>query len=173
MFRSDFSVGDLEPELKSIYFLWHSACGAGLYQRLMDFGLPSAECAPDILSIYEIERSSIGGNGRLFGTLARSRLCNTLRDKFVGTRLSEHPGFGPGSMMWSCFAEAAANPQPLLVSLPYVGPLPGYPQHIRDLPSFAGGGRQGRLSSDWCCPFGSRVCPSATGRVMKSSNLGR
>ena len=126
MFTAEFSVSELEPELKSMYLLWHSAAEDGAYPSLADFGLPNAENAPNILSVYEIERTQAGSAADFKALYARSRISNTLREKFVGTRLSEHDGFGPGSMIWSGFAEIAANPRPLLVSLPYVGPLPGY-----------------------------------------------
>ena len=126
MFTSDFSVSDLEPALKSMFLLWHSASPAGDFPRLAEFGLPNAGTTPNILSVYEIERTGTGEPADFKALYARCRIRNTLRDKFVGTRLSDHPGFGPGSLIWSCFTELAANPRPLLVSLPYVGPLPGY-----------------------------------------------
>lgn len=126
MFASDFSVSDLEPELKAIFLQWHSSSEGGAYPSLTALGLPNTDNAPNILSVYEIERSEAGEAIDFKALYARSRISNTLRDKFVGTRLSEHEGFGPGSMIWSGFAEIAANPRPLLVSLPYVGPLPGY-----------------------------------------------
>ncbi|MCB4456530.1 hypothetical protein [Leisingera sp. McT4-56] len=126
MFSSDFSAGDLQPELKSIFFTWKSAMLDGAFPRLTELGLPNAENAPSILSIFEIERTASGILSDFKALYVRSRLSNTLRDKFVGTRLSEHPGFGPGSMIWTGFAEAASSRQPLHASLPYVGPLPAY-----------------------------------------------
>lgn len=126
MFSTDFSASELQPELKSIFFSWKNAMVDGAYPRLTDYGLPNAQTAPDILSIIEIERAATGEPGDFKALYARTRCSNTLRDKFVGTRLSDHPGFGPGSMIWGCFAEVAANPCPHLVSLPYVGPLPQY-----------------------------------------------
>ena len=126
MYTSDFSVNDLEPELKSMFLLWHSAFEDGAYPSLTALGLPNTENAPNILSIYEIERAETGEASDFKALYARSKLNNTLRDKFVGTRLSDHEGFGPGSLIWSGFAEIADNPRPLLVTLPYVGPLPGY-----------------------------------------------
>lgn len=126
MFTAEFSVTDLEPELKSMFLLWHSASQDGRFPSLAEFGLPNAENAPNILSVFEIERSASGEAADFKALYARSKISNTLRDKFVGTRLSDHPGFGPGSLIWSGFAEIAATPRPLLVSLPYVGPLPDY-----------------------------------------------
>ncbi|KIC09611.1 hypothetical protein RA19_14930 [Leisingera sp. ANG-M1] len=126
MFTAEFSVSEMEPELKSMYLLWHSASEEGVYPSLAAFGLPNAVASPNILSVFEIERSA-GGEPVDFQVIyTRSRINNTLREKFVGTRLSEHPSCGPGSMIWSGFAEIAAAPRPLLVSLPYVGPLSGY-----------------------------------------------
>ncbi|MBY6057130.1 hypothetical protein KUV26_08935 [Leisingera daeponensis] len=126
MFTSDFSAGELAPELKAVFFQWRNASEDGAFPKLTEFGLPNTPHAPNILSVYEIERSETGEPADFKALYARSRISNTLRDKFVGTRLSEHEGFGPGSRIWSCFSEAAASPGPLLVSLPYVGPLPGY-----------------------------------------------
>ncbi|KIC21471.1 hypothetical protein [Leisingera sp. ANG-Vp] len=126
MYTSDFAAGELQPELKSLFFSWHSALEDSRFPKLTDFGLPNTQIALDVLSIYEIERSETGAPADFKALYARTRTSNTLRNKYVGTRLSDHAGFGPGSMMWSCFCEVAANPRPLLVSLPYTGPLPDY-----------------------------------------------
>jgi len=126
MFTSDFSVSDLEQRLRPMYLLWHSAFDGGAFPSLASLGLPNAEFAPDILSVYEIERSRTGAVVDFKALYARCRASNTLNDKFVGTRLSEHQGFGPGSMVWGSFAALAATPEPLLASLPYVGPLPEF-----------------------------------------------
>lgn len=126
MFTADFSVTSLAPELKSMYLKWHCACADGSYPKLASFGLPNAEHAPNILSMFEIERKP-GGAAVDFKVLyARCRINNTLHEKFVGTRLSEHEGCGPDSRIWRGFEEIARHPRALLVSLPYVGPLPGY-----------------------------------------------
>ncbi len=109
-----------------MFLLWKSASENGEFPRLTEFGLPNAENAPNILSVYEIERSEVGAAADFKALYARSKLSNTLRDKFVGTRLSDHAGMGPGSRIWACFSAAAADPRPLLVSLPYVGPLSNY-----------------------------------------------
>ncbi|OED49384.1 hypothetical protein AB838_07080 [Rhodobacteraceae bacterium (ex Bugula neritina AB1)] len=126
MYTSDFAAGDLQPEQKSVYFSWLSALQDGIFPSLTAFGLPSTQTALDVLSIYEIERCKAGAATDFKALYARTRNSDTLRNKYVGTRLSEHAGFGPGSMMWGCFCEMAENPRPLLVSLPYVGALPGY-----------------------------------------------
>ncbi|MEW2913969.1 hypothetical protein [Leisingera sp. JC11] len=126
MFTADFSVGDLDPALKSLFFLWKSASGADAFPRLSKLGLPYPATMPNILSVFEIERTQAGEACDFKALYVRNKIINTLSSKFAGTRLTEHPGFGPGSMMWSCFAELAANPRPLLISLPYVGPLPEY-----------------------------------------------
>lgn len=126
MFTADFSVTNLAPELKSMYLSWHSAFEDGSYPRFASFGLPIAEHAPNILSLFEIERDASGVAVDFKALYARCRINNTLHDKFVGTRLTEHEGFGPGSKIWSGFEEIARQPRPLLVSLPYVGPLPDY-----------------------------------------------
>lgn len=126
MFSADFSVTRLAPELKSMYLSWHRALEDGSYPRLASFGLPNTENAPNILSVFEIERSADGAAVDFKVLYARCRINNTLHEKYVGTRLSEHEGCGPGSKIWSGFAEVARQPRPLLVSLPYVGPLPDY-----------------------------------------------
>lgn len=126
MFTSDFSAGGLQPELKAVYFHWRNAAEGGRYPRLAKIGVPNTPNAPNILSVFEIERAPDGAPADFKALYLRSRISNTLGSKFVGTRLSEHRGFGPGSMIWDGFSEVAADPRPLLVSLPYVGPLPGY-----------------------------------------------
>ncbi|EBA18255.1 hypothetical protein RSK20926_11069 [Roseobacter sp. SK209-2-6] len=126
MFTSDFSVGDLEQGLKPLFLLWHGAMDGTNYPSLSKLGLPNTEFTPDILSIYEIERDACRQVSDFKALYARSKDCKTLRNKFVGTRLSQHEGFGPESMVWTAFAELAADPRPLLVTLPYVGPLSDY-----------------------------------------------
>ena len=126
MFTSEFSAGDLQPELKQVFFHWRNASEDGSFPRLTQFELPNARPAPNILSVFEIERTQTGEPADFKALYVRNRIINTLSRKYVGTRLSEHPGFGPGSMIWSCFHEMASTSQPLLAALPYVGPLPEY-----------------------------------------------
>lgn len=125
MYSSAFTITDLEPELKCLFSVWKSACDVR-FPRLSELGLPNIEPAPNILSVYEIERSGSGDAIDFKALYERSRIAGTLSSKIVGTRLSDHPGMGEGSRMWSSFVEVATNPRPLWVSLPYVGPLEGY-----------------------------------------------
>lgn len=126
MFTADFSASDLDPALKPVLTLWQNASEAGAFPRLSKMGLPYISTTANILAVFEIERTGSGELSDFKALYVRSKIINTLSTKVAGTRLSERPGFGPGSMIWTCFAEAAANPRPLLVSLPYVGPLPEY-----------------------------------------------
>lgn len=125
MYSSAFTITDLEQELKCLFSLWKSACEVS-FPRLSDFGLPNIEPAPNILSVYEIERSGSGDPTDFKALYERSRIAGTLSSKIVGTRLSDHPGMGLGSRIWSSFIKIATDPRPLWVSLPYVGPLEGY-----------------------------------------------
>lgn len=125
MYSYDFKITDLEPELKTLYFLWKSA-SHDEFPRFSDFGLPNTGNAPNVLSLFEIERSELGSPVDFKALYARSRIRKTLNHKYVGTRLSDHPGRGEGSMIWSAFCKVAKDPRPLWVSLPYVGPLQRY-----------------------------------------------
>ncbi|NVK13004.1 MAG: hypothetical protein HWE35_02385 [Rhodobacteraceae bacterium] len=126
MFTSDFSAGELQPELKQVFFHWRNATEDGNFPRLTQFELPNARPGPNVLSVFEIERTQTGAPADFKALYVRNKIINTLGNKYVGTRLSEHPGFGPGSMIWSCFHEVASTSRPLLAALPYVGPLPEY-----------------------------------------------
>lgn len=126
MFTAEFSASDLDPALKPLLLFWQKASHAGAFPRLAEVGLPYVGTMTNILAVFEIERAGTGDAADFKALYVRSKIINTLSTKVAGTRLSERPGFGPGSMIWTCFAEVAANPRPLLVSLPYVGPLPEY-----------------------------------------------
>ncbi len=126
MNNKDFSVARLEPELKQLYFLWKSAAADAPLPRLENIGLPFLQTPPNILSIYEILRSKTGEPIDFKGLYVRSKLKKTLSKGFIGTWLSDHIGKGPGSKMWSAFAQAATHPMPQQITLPYTGPLKRY-----------------------------------------------
>jgi len=126
MTGSNFSVARLEPELKQLYFIWRDAALGAAMPRLKNIGLPCPQTQPGILSIYEVLRSRTGEPIYFKGLYVRSKLKKTLSKVFTGTKLSDHPGKGPGSKMWGAFVLAATDPLPLHIALPYTGPLTSF-----------------------------------------------
>ncbi len=126
MTGSNFSVARLEPELKQLYFIWRDAALGAALPRFTDIGLPCPQTQPGILSIYEVLRSRSGEPIDFKGLYVRSKIKKTLSKVFTGTKLSTHPGKGPGSKMWGAFVQAATHPLPLHIALPYTGPLTSF-----------------------------------------------
>ena len=126
MTGSNFSVARLEPELKQLYFIWRDAALGAAMPRLKNIGLPCPQTQPGILSNYEVLRSRTGEPIDFNGLYVRSKLKKTLSKVFTGTKLSDHPGKGPGSKMWGAFVLAATDPLPLHIALLYSGPLTSF-----------------------------------------------
>ncbi|CUH79046.1 hypothetical protein [Tropicibacter naphthalenivorans] len=124
MHTDTFHIADLPEAHRHLLYRWMASSGARGLPLLDDFQHGATLDSSKNFVFTEIhdgpggldfELMYIGPNVRAFTS-----------PKLEGKRLSNMPGKGPGSQLWAAYEALFRKACPLYVSLPYVGPLPGY-----------------------------------------------
>jgi hypothetical protein len=125
MHTFDFNISHMPPPLRGLYFAWSSATANGKGGNLNKLTLSPLSRDLDRLILTEVFRDPQGEITDFQFLYVSTAYGKAMGESVCGKRLSALSGKGPATEIWEAYRTIANRPEPMFVSLPYVGPLPG------------------------------------------------
>jgi hypothetical protein len=121
MHTTEFSVSELPPGLRKLFFLWTAA------KKMDGFGcMESTQLFPAALQLDRLIYTEVFTDAAGAAVDFQFVYIGAAHDKAMtspvnGAHLTQLDGKGPGSQIWAAYVAAYQCLRPLFVSLPYIG----------------------------------------------------